>query len=148
MTSPDQNQVTIGVLLAGGGSRRAGVDKRFLVLEGRTLLQRNLAFLRGLFPTVALSLSPGQDLDLGDAAADGPVEIVHDAWAGASPLAGIATALQRFGRPIFVLAVDVAFPDRPAALRVLGAAPGCDVALPAINSYHQPLFAVYGPGCL
>ena len=50
MTARNDKQVTIGVLLAGGGSRRAGVDKRFLVLEGQTLLQRNLAFLHGLFP--------------------------------------------------------------------------------------------------
>ena len=41
--------MTIGVLLAGGGGRRAGVDKRFLVLEGQSLLQRNLAFLHRLF---------------------------------------------------------------------------------------------------
>ena len=46
MPEPSDKQVTIGVLLAQGGTgRRAGVDKRFLVLDGRTLLQRNLAFL-------------------------------------------------------------------------------------------------------
>jgi molybdopterin-guanine dinucleotide biosynthesis protein B/molybdopterin-guanine dinucleotide biosynthesis protein len=147
MASRDDN-VTIGVLLAGGDSRRAGVDKRFLVLEGHTLLQRNLAFLRRLFPTVAVSLAPGQQLDLGDAAGLGEIEVLHDAWPGASPLAGIATALDRFRRPLFALAVDVAFPDRSASERVLGAFPGHDVALPAIGRHHQPLFAVYGPGCL
>ena len=148
MTLPNETPVTIGVLLAGGGSRRAGVDKRFLVLQGRTLLQRNLAFLRELFPTVALSLAPGQEIDLGDAAAPGAVAVVHDAWPGASPLAGIASALAHFGRPIFALAVDVALPDRAAAERVLAAFDGHDVALPAIGRHFQPLFAVYGPGCL
>jgi molybdopterin-guanine dinucleotide biosynthesis protein B/molybdopterin-guanine dinucleotide biosynthesis protein len=148
MPGHDDKQVTIGVLLAGGGSRRAGVDKRYLVLEGRTLLQRNLSFLHSLFPTVVVSLGQGQRLDLGDAAGLGETEILHDAWPGSSPLAGIATALARFGAPLFALAVDVAFPSRSASARVLAAYPGHDVAAPAIGEHHQPLFAVYGPGCL
>ena len=124
--------VSVGVLLAGGSSRRAGIDKRLLVLEGRTMLQRNLAFLRGLFPTVLVSLAPGAGLDLGDA---GDAEIVHDAFPGASPLAGIATALAHVGRPVFALAVDIARPDRGAAERVLTAFPGHDLALPAIGPF-------------
>ena len=146
MTPQGNDQVRIGVLLAGGSGRRAGVDKRFLVLQGRTLLQRNLAFLRDLFPTVAVVVGHGQDLDLGDAAG---VEILGDAWPGGSPLAGIATALRRFRRPVFALAADIAFPQRAAAEAVLAAFPGHDVALPAIGAaFHQPLFAAYGPACL
>ena len=52
---------TVGLLLAGGSGRRAGVDKRYLVLDGRTLLQRNLAFLRRRFSTVGVSLAAAQD---------------------------------------------------------------------------------------
>jgi len=148
MPDHDDKQVTIGVLLAGGGSRRAGVDKRFLVLEGRTLLHRNLAFLHELFPTVALSLAPGQRLDLGDAAGLGPTEVLSDEWPGSSPLAGIATALHRYDAPVFALAVDIAFPSRAASDRVLAAFAGHDIAVPAVDDHHQPLFAVYGTGCL
>jgi molybdopterin-guanine dinucleotide biosynthesis protein len=145
MSPPADSSVTIGLLLAGGLSRRVGVDKRYLVLEGRTLLQRNLAFLHELFPEVVVSLAPGQRLDLGDA---GEAEVVHDRWPGASPLAGIATALGRFDRPVFALAVDTARPDRAAAARVLAAFAGHDVALPAVGRHYEPLFAAYGPGCL
>ncbi len=148
MTARNDKQVTIGVLLAGGGSRRAGVDKRFLVLEGQTLLQRNLAFLHSLFPTVVLSLGQGQRLDLGDAAGLGATVVLNDAWPGSSPLAGIATALSRYRAPLFALAVDVAFPSPSAGASVLAAYPGHDAAVPAIGDHHQPLFAVYGPGCL
>ena len=147
MTPVDDN-VTIGVLLAGGGGRRAGVDKRFLVLEGQSLLQRNLAFLHGLFETVVVSLGQGQRLDLGDAATLGETEILTDAWAGSSPMAGIATALERWRTSLFVLAVDVAFPDRAACASVLAALPGHDLALPAIDRHYQPLFAAYAPSCL
>ena len=146
MTSHTNDAVKIGVLLAGGSGRRAGVDKRFLVLGGRALLVRNVAFLRNVFPTVAVSLGAGQSLDLGDAA---DVELVHDAWPGASPLAGIASSLAHYRQPVFALAADIAFPDSGALRRVLAAFPGHDLALPAIGpEHHQPLFAVYGPGCL
>jgi molybdopterin-guanine dinucleotide biosynthesis protein B/molybdopterin-guanine dinucleotide biosynthesis protein len=146
MTSASNDAVRIGVLLAGGSGRRAGVDKRFLVLQGHTLLQRNLAFLRSLFPSVAVSLGQGQSADLGDAA---DVTVLHDAWPGGSPLAGIATALRHFEQPVFALAADIACPQRDAAEAVLAAFPGHDVSLPAIGAdYHQPLFAVYGPSCL
>jgi molybdopterin-guanine dinucleotide biosynthesis protein MobB len=143
--SPAPN-VDVGVLLAGGSSRRAGVDKRYLVLEGRTLLVRNLAFLRDLFPVVAVVIGRGQSLDLGDG---GAVEVLRDAWPGRSPLAGIATALTRFRRPIFALAADVAFPCRDAADAVIAGFRGHDASLPAIgHEHHQSLFAVYGPPCL
>lgn len=138
--------VEVGVLIAGGDSGRAGVDKRFLVLEGRTLLLRNLAFLRAHFPEVAVVIGRAQKLDLGDG--DG-VEVLEDAWPGSSPLVGIATALERFRRPLFALAADIAFPDHDAAEAVLGAFPGHDVSLPAMGPGHrQPLFAAYGPACL
>jgi molybdopterin-guanine dinucleotide biosynthesis protein len=145
MSGSADTTVTTGLLLAGGSSRRAGVDKRYLVLGGETLLARNLGFLRGLFPEVVVSLGCGQDLDLGDA---GPATILRDDWPEASPLAGIATALRRLRRPVFVLAADLAFPRRDAAAAVLAAFPRHDVALPRIGEHREPLFAAYGPACL
>ena len=145
MRDPHEQEVLAAVLLAGGAGRRVGVDKRYLVLEGRTLLQRNLTCLRSIFPTVAVSLRRDQDVDLGDG--DGAM-LLRDAWAGSSPLAGIATALAHLRRPVFVMAVDIAFPDPVAVARLLAAFPGHDLALPAVGTHHEPLFAVYGPGCL
>lgn len=145
MTAPKPGVVEIALLLAGGSGRRAGLDKRYLVLGGRTLLQRNLAFLRRHFPTVLISLAPGQTVDVGDLPV---VETVADTWPGASPLAGIASGLARVRRPLFVMAVDLASPDQEACTRVLDAFPGRDVALPVVGRHHEPLFAVYGPACL
>jgi len=146
MNTPHAPDIDVGVLLAGGTSRRAGVDKRFLVLEGRTLLVRNLAFLRDLFPVVAAVIGRGQALDIGDG---GAVEVLRDAWPGASPLAGIATALAHYRRPVFALAVDIASPRRDAAEAVIAVFRGHDASLPATGrEHHQPLFAVYGLACL
>ena len=117
-----------------------------LVLEGQTLLARDLAFLHGLFPKVAVVVGRGQQLDLGD---DTTVDVLEDAWPGSSALVGIATALAHYRQPVFAMAADVAFPHREAALAVLAAAPGHDASLPAIGrDWRQPLFAVYGPRCL
>ena len=137
--------VRVGVLLAGGGSRRMGVDKRLLTLEGRTLLRRGCEFLQASFPTVAVSVGVGQELDTGDLRG---VELLPDAFPGASPLAGLASALQRFGQPVFALAVDIAFPNQTAAAELTGAFRDVDVALPIVDDKLEPLFAVYGPACL
>lgn len=121
-----------------------GSDKRQLRLGGQTLLERNLAFLQELFPTVAVSLRQGQgvELPLGSLA-----EVIVDHYQG-SPLAGIATALERFGAPLFVLAVDIAFPDEAAVADLLEAFRGADVAVPLVDEKLEPLHAVYGPRCL
>jgi molybdopterin-guanine dinucleotide biosynthesis protein MobB len=143
---PRSTGVEVGVLIAGGDGGRAGVDKRFLVLEGRTLLLRNLAFLHARFPEVAVVIGKEQELDLGDGSG---VDVIEDAYPGSSPLVGIATALAHFRRPVFALAADIAFPNHDAAAAVLAAFPDHDVSLPAMGrGYRQPLFAAYGPACL
>jgi molybdopterin-guanine dinucleotide biosynthesis protein MobB len=140
----DAQQVTVGVVLAGGEARRMGRDKRLLRLAGVSLLERNLRFLQELFPTVALSVR--DQTQVPSILPDG-VEIVPDTVSG-SPLAGLASILARFREPIFALAADVAFADRTAAERVVEAFAGVDVALPIVGDHLEPLHAVYGPGCL
>ena len=143
-TPIDLHGIRVGALLAGGEARRMGRDKRRLRLAGATLLERNLAFLRGLFPVVALSVrEAGQAPD----ALPPGVEVVPDVVTG-SPLAGLASLLTRYGEPFFALATDVVFPDVAAVERVLGGYAGADVALPVVGDHLEPLHAVYGPGCL
>ena len=50
-----------------------GRDKRLLTISGETLVQRNLRFLLGLFPTVALSVR-----EASQAPADLPLDSVTD----------------------------------------------------------------------
>jgi molybdopterin-guanine dinucleotide biosynthesis protein MobB len=140
----DQSTVRVGVLLAGGESRRMGQDKRGLRLGGDTLLQRNLAFLGGIFPVVGLSVrstvQAPPDLPAG-------VVVIPDEVPG-SPLAGLASVLGRLGEPVFAMAADLIAPDPGAVARVLEAFRDADVALPVADDHLEPLHAVYGPGCL
>ena len=121
-----------------------GRDKRLLRLAGVTLLERNLRFLQELFPTVALSV---RDRTQVPSHLPAGVEIVPDGVSG-SPLAGIASVLARFRRPVFMLAADIAFADRGAVERVIEAFAGVDVSLPIVGDHLEPLHAVYGPACL
>ena len=143
MRDPDRpapSPVRIGVLLARDAGGRTGVDKSVLTLGGRSLLARGASFLRSLFPQVAVSVAAGGTPDLGDAA---DLIAVPDAFAGASPLVGIASALQHFQAPIFVSAVDLAFPDPHLARVLLEALGDADVCLPRVDELLEPLFAVY-----
>jgi molybdopterin-guanine dinucleotide biosynthesis protein len=142
---PIPSPVRTGVLLAGGGGHRMGVDKEVLTLGGRSLLARGASFLRVLFPRVAVSVAAGATPDLGDAS---DLIAVPDAFAGSSPLVGIASALQHFQEPIFVSAVDLAFPDLHLAHVLLKARGDADVCLPEVDGLLEPLFAVYSHACL
>lgn len=133
----------VGIVLAGGASRRMGRDKALLEIEGRSLPERAAARLgevvaevavadggRGLVPTVA-SLA--------------------DSAAGIGPVAGILGAARAYpGRALLVLACDL--PRVPAALLAALAAPSisreADWAVPRHAGGIEPLCALYGPGAL
>jgi molybdopterin-guanine dinucleotide biosynthesis protein MobB len=136
--------VRVGVVLAGGESRRMGRDKRGLRLGGETLLQRNLAFLGSLFPVVGLSVRTAEQAppDLPEG-----VIVIPDEVPG-SPLGGLTSVLARFDAPVFALAGDLIEPRRDAVERVLQAYRDADVALPVADDHLEPLHAVYGPACL
>ncbi len=121
-----------------------GSDKRRLRLGGATLLQRNVAFLQGVFPIVGLSVRSADQAptDLPDG-----VIVIPDVTPG-SPLAGLRSVLSRFGEPVFAMAADLVSPSRDAVGRVLDAFADVDVALPVAEDHLEPLHAVYGPGCL
>ncbi len=140
----DREPVRIGVLLAGGESRRMGRDKRELRLDGETLLQRNLTFLGGMFPVVGLSV---RSADQAPAELPAGIVVIPDEVPG-SPLAGLASILGRFDEPVFAMAADLIAPELVAVGRVLDAFDGVDVALPVAEDHLEPLHAVYGPGCL
>ena len=126
-------------ILAGGKSRRMGADKAFVMLDGRSLLQR------------ALELARGVTLDfriVGDStkfAAFAPV--VEDVFRGCGPLGGIHAALRASSAELnLILAVDVPFASR-ALLQYLiqraRSSPGASVTVARTGGGWQPLCAVY-----
>lgn len=131
----------IGVVLAGGASRRMGRDKASMEVEGETLVARAARKLAGVTGEVVLA-DGGRSL-LGAAVPsvpDGP---------GRGPAAGLlGAALARPATVLLVLACDL--PSVPVPLLTLLAdeAPDADLVIPRWRRGIEPLCARWGPRAL
>lgn len=129
----------VGVVLAGGASRRMGRDKAELFLDGRTLAERAADLLAGVCPEVLVA-DRGRALVAGrPSIADGP---------GQGPAAGLlGAAAARPGREIVVLACDL--PAVPGTLLAALARPSAaDCTVPRSRHGLEPLVGRYGPAAL
>ncbi|RNC65250.1 MAG: bifunctional molybdenum cofactor guanylyltransferase MobA/molybdopterin-guanine dinucleotide biosynthesis adaptor protein MobB [Desulfuromonadales bacterium] len=131
-----------GVILVGGRSRRMGRDKALLTLGGRSLVERLLDALRPLFTRIILVGDREERFrGLG-------LPVIPDIHPG-SALGGLHTGLVQAGTPyVFVSACDVPWPDPRVMARLCSLREGYDVVVPRTDGGIDPLFAVYGTGCL
>ena len=142
MTVPEK---VLGLVLAGGKSRRMGSDKASLVVDGRTQLERAIGLLEEHLNEVFVSTRPGQR--------DDPLRSrfarIVDRYDDLGPVAGILSAMdERPEAAWLVLACDLpnidsttisfllesASPDHPATAYI------------SINDgLPEPLCAMYRP---
>lgn len=128
----------IGVVLAGGGSRRMGRDKALIEVDGRSLLDHALARLDAVCGEVVIADAQRRYVPTRTSVADGP---------GAGPAAAILGAAARFpGQTLLVLACDL--PNVPAALLANLTTHGEDWVLPGFGNHLEPLVALYRPAAL
>lgn len=128
------------VVLAGGGSRRMGVDKRGLEVDGVPLLERVVDRLRPHVREVLIGTNPA--LPARELAG---TRTVADRVPGQGPLMGLASCLASSSSDRN-LTVACDLPEIPAALvlRLLTEASTCEAAVPrAANGNIEPLLAVY-----
>jgi molybdopterin-guanine dinucleotide biosynthesis protein A len=151
-------QPATGILLAGGQSRRMGVDKAFVEFQGRWLIERPIDALKQVCDEIVIvadEAGPYARLNL---------RVVADTLPGFGPLAGLHAGLSAMRAELgVVVAVDMPFLN-PALLRaLLDAAEGWDAVIPALAAgpsaddvkRHRakdldvhPLHAVYRRTCL
>lgn len=132
-----------GLVLCGGHSRRMGVDKALLVLDGERLVDRAAARLGAVAAPVLLACGARALTVAG-------CSTVADMVAGAGPLGGIAAGLRVSPhRLLAVVAVDMPWLDA-ALLAGLAAAwrPGDDAVVPLSGRGPEPLHAVYARSAL
>lgn len=136
MTEPAD---AVGVVLAGGASRRFGSDKALAEIDGRSIAARTADLLATVCDEVLVADRERHLLDRRPSIADGP---------GAGPAAAILGARRaRPGTRLLALACDL--PAVPASLlRALLAVAEPDLVLPRWSGGWEPLVAVYGPGAL
>jgi len=134
--------MSTAAILAGGQARRlGGLNKSHLVIDGRTILDRQLDVLRRVVDRIVIIATDGA------AFADAGVPVVPDVTPGAGALGGIQTALAVAGEPVLVVACDMPFLTDAFVTHVMQAANGADAAVPRDGGGYHPLCACYTPAC-
>jgi len=132
---------TAGILLTGGRSRRLGVDKASLLLDGETLARRAARRLGAVCAPV---------VEAGGGVSGLPA--IREDPAGAGPLVALASGgswLRARGHagPAVLLAVDLPLVDEPF-LRWLRDRPGEPTTVVRVDGRLQPVCARYGADAL
>lgn len=139
-----QPRVT-GVVLAGGHSRRLGLDKALLTTaSGETLIAHVVRALTACCTEVLLAVDrPGRPLPEGVTA-----RVVVDAVLDRGPLGGISSGLRAAAEQrCLVVACDLPF-VQPALLELLLRERDGQAVVPRAEGRVQPLMALYQKACL
>ncbi len=129
---------TLGVVLAGGRSRRMGRDKAALLLDGRCFLDHVAQAMRSLVDEVVVSVAWR-----GDASAE-RYRFVEDALPDRGPLGGLLSVLDRVdaGR-LLVAPCDAPGLTSSVFETLLAHADRAAVVVAADQSHEQPLIGCY-----
>ena len=133
------------IVAAGGKSTRMGQDKRFLPLDGESLLARTLRRGRAAgFGSIVLAAEGAQE-ELTTLAAEFGAILVTDEIPAQGPAAAIAAGLSAAETEwSLVLSGDMPFYDFELVRTLLPYADGdTQVILPTLSGYWQPLAALY-----
>ena len=141
-------------ILAGGRATRfGGRDKSALVVEGRSIIERQAAELSAVADDIMLvGARPGARAfqASGDAfQASDRVRLIADIVPGCGPLGGLHAALTAMrGDRVFVVACDMPYVDAAFAEYLLSLAADAAAVVPQTDRGYHPLCAVYTHTCL
>ncbi len=129
-------------ILVGGQARRfQGRNKGALVVDGRSILARQIYALSVLTDDILLvgpMTGPAQP----------GLRVVPDRVPGAGPLAGLEAALAAArDEHVIVLACDMPFVTTAFLAHMLSLAPNADAVVPRTDRGYHPLCAVYSRAC-
>ena len=134
----------VGVILAGGQSRRMGSDKAFLEIGGVPLIERTVEIILPLFPSVAIVAKETEKFHFMKG-----IYLVKDLFPEQHALGGIYTALKTFpGKDCFVFACDLPFLNVSLIRTMIEQRNGCDLLIPKSRRGLEPLHAIYTERCL
>jgi molybdenum cofactor guanylyltransferase len=148
-TSSMTDDHVTAVVLAGGASRRMGVPKALLQIDGQTLLERVLLAVANA--GIARRLVVGGDSGWADNDEFG-AEWIADAFPGEGPLGGLATALDHVSTTwVFLLSCDLVSVDPNQLLVLLDltrSVANVDAVVPQRHGQSQLLHALYRTSAL
>ncbi|MCY4367946.1 MAG: molybdenum cofactor guanylyltransferase [bacterium] len=131
-------RTVVGVVLAGGRSKRMGSDKASFELSGRPMVRWVADAMRGFDRVVMVGRQRGL----------AGLDAIPDLHAGArGPLSGLQTALEVFRSPLVVVAVDQPL-VRPETLLRLAEYAAADETAVCIDGRPQVTCAAYSSRCV
>lgn len=132
-----------GAILAGGESKRLGVNKSFVDVGGVALIERVLGVLRDIFDEVFIvTVHPELYTHLG-------CPVHTDLLPGNDSLGGLHAALScASADACFLCACDMPFLNPRLIRHMVELAPGADLVIPKSADGFQALHAVYSKRCL
>lgn len=139
-----------GLVLAGGFSRRFGMDKAAVPLqpEGRTAVEVMFRKLSAVCPDVRVSLRPGQSLPAVDHA---ELPLLRDVGESVGPLGGLHAAFQSDPTSAWlIVACDLFALDEGTLHRLLAARHPAAAIVAGRDPERrrpEPLCAIYEPAC-
>ncbi|MCU1383557.1 MAG: Molybdopterin-guanine dinucleotide biosynthesis protein [Acidobacteria bacterium] len=127
-------------ILAGGQATRfGGRDKSALLVDGRAILDRQIAALSPLT----------EDLMIVGGAQRSAPRVIADIVAGCGPLGGLHAALTAArGDALFLVACDMPYVTTAFVEYLLSLAGSADAVVPRSERGYHPLCAVYTRACL
>jgi molybdenum cofactor guanylyltransferase len=131
-------------ILAGGkATRLGGRDKSALVVNGESILTRQLRELRQVTGDVMIvGGNPPRD-------AIGTTRVIADHLPGRGPLGGLHAALaEALGAAVVVVACDMPHVCAPFLNHLLTLTCEADIVVPKSNRGYHPLCAAYTRACL
>jgi molybdopterin-guanine dinucleotide biosynthesis protein A len=134
----DDPQIAAAILAGGQARRFGGRDKSRLVIDGRTIIVRQLDVLQRVASELFI-VAPdgGRYRDLG-------VPVYADVIPASGPMGGLATALERARAPrVLVVACDLPFLDVALLTALVDAARDGDGAWARSPRGVEPLVACY-----
>jgi molybdopterin-guanine dinucleotide biosynthesis protein A len=136
-------------ILAGGQATRFdGRDKGSLIVDGRTILERQIAELSRVTSDVLIVERSRRDRAV-PAAGEVVPRLITDIVPGCGPLGGVHTALtEARGDVLFVAACDMPYLDAGFIRYLLGLTRDADAVVPRTEGGYHPLCAVYTRACL
>ena len=132
-----------GIVLAGGKSKRMGVDKRYVMFSGMNLLELSIRRLKGITEEVLVVIGEEENLDIEDA------RFVLDVEKDRGPMVGIFSGLYEMKNPYgLVTPADTPLLTIEFFNYLKENAIGYDVTVPRWKRRIEPLIAVYSKNLL
>lgn len=132
-----------GLVLAGGSGRRMGRDKAFLMMGGRTLLERVLDGIRPVTDELLVAVAAGDRERFTSLLGKG-VRVVEDSARGRGPIEGLRAGFAAArGRKVAVAPTDAPGITPEFYGLLIRLSKGHDAAVPFIGGLPESLLAVY-----